>query len=141
MFRKLLTLISLLVVVAMLAACGGAAAPTAAPAAPAATEAPAAPVVTEAPAAPAMPSQVEVFSWWTGGGEAAGLEAMIKLFAANYPDIEFINAAVAGGAGTNAKAVLASRLAAGDPPELVAGARRAGNPRRVCRLRSDRAAR
>ena len=59
----------------------------------------------------------EVFSWWTGGGEAAGLDAMIKLFDANYPDIEFINAAVAGGAGTNAKAVLASRLAAGDPPD------------------------
>ncbi|OGO14637.1 MAG: ABC transporter substrate-binding protein [Chloroflexi bacterium RBG_13_68_17] len=61
--------------------------------------------------------QVEVFSWWTGGGEAAGLEAMMQVFAAQYPDIEFINAAVAGGAGTNARAVLASRLQAGDPPD------------------------
>ncbi len=42
---------------------------------------------------------------------------MIAVFAAAYPDVEFINAAVAGGAGTNAKAVLASRLAAGDPPD------------------------
>ena len=24
--------------------------------------------------------QVEVFSWWTGGGEAAGLEAMVEIF-------------------------------------------------------------
>jgi glucose/mannose transport system substrate-binding protein len=61
--------------------------------------------------------QVEVFSWWTGGGEAAGLDAMIVVFTAENPNIEFINAAVAGGAGTNARAVLASRLQAGDPPD------------------------
>ena len=65
--------------------------------------------------------QVEVFSWWTGGGEAAGLDAMIKVFQEKYPDIEFINAAVAGGAGTNARAVLATRLQAGDPPDSWQG--------------------
>lgn len=64
-----------------------------------------------------MAQQVEVFSWWTGGGEAAGLEAMMAVFDAENPDVEFINAAVAGGAGTNARAVLASRLQAGDPPD------------------------
>lgn len=99
MFRKLYALVGLLIVSAMLlTACGGAA--------PAATEAPA-PVASE----------VEVFSWWTGGGEAAGLDAMIKVFDAANPGIKFINAAVAGGAGTNARAVLASRLQAGDPPD------------------------
>jgi len=66
-------------------------------------------------------NQVEVFSWWTGGGEAAGLEAMIEVFNAQYPDIEFINAAVAGGAGTNARAVLATRLQSGDPPDSWQG--------------------
>ncbi|MBI4762484.1 MAG: ABC transporter substrate-binding protein [Chloroflexota bacterium] len=66
-------------------------------------------------------SKVEVFSWWTGGGEAAGLEAMIKVFNEKYPNIEFINAAVAGGAGTNARAVLATRLQAGDPPDSWQG--------------------
>jgi len=78
---------------------------------------------TEAPtAAPATGSgQVEVFSWWTGGGEAAGLEAMIKVFNEKYPGIEFVNAAVAGGAGTNARAVLATRLQAGDPPDSWQG--------------------
>jgi len=65
--------------------------------------------------------KVEVFSWWTGGGEAAGLEAMIKVFNAEYPNVEFINAAVAGGAGTNARAVLATRLQAGDPPDSWQG--------------------
>ncbi|MBI5842630.1 MAG: carbohydrate ABC transporter substrate-binding protein [Chloroflexi bacterium] len=65
--------------------------------------------------------QVEVFSWWTGGGEAAGLEAMIGVFSEQYPDVEFINATVAGGAGTNARAVLATRLQAGDPPDSWQG--------------------
>ncbi|MBN1486879.1 MAG: carbohydrate ABC transporter substrate-binding protein [Anaerolineae bacterium] len=66
-------------------------------------------------------SEVEVFSWWTGGGEAAGLEAMIAIFNEKYPDIEFINATVAGGAGTNARAVLATRLQAGDAPDSWQG--------------------
>jgi len=65
--------------------------------------------------------QVEVFSWWTGGGEAAGLDAMIAIFQEKYPDTEFINAAVAGGAGTEARAVLATRLQANDPPDSWQG--------------------
>ncbi|MCJ7436098.1 MAG: extracellular solute-binding protein [Anaerolineales bacterium] len=70
----------------------------------------------EGSAAPTT-SQVEIFSWWVGGGEAAGLAAMQKVFEAKYPDITFVNAAVAGGSGTNARAVLATRLSAGDPPD------------------------
>jgi len=66
-------------------------------------------------------NMVEVFSWWTGGGEAAGLDAMIEIFAGEYPNIEFVNAAVAGGAGTNARAVLATRLQAGDAPDSWQG--------------------
>ncbi|GAH04589.1 unnamed protein product, partial [marine sediment metagenome] len=61
--------------------------------------------------------QVEVFSWWTAGGEAEGLQAMIDIFEEKYPDVEFINATVAGGAGFEAKPVLISRLTGGDPPD------------------------
>lgn len=120
MKRFSLTLLGLFVILSVvLTACGST--PTATPAQQ--------PVVTEEAAQPTSPAtqpsggkqQVEVFSWWTGGGEAAGLEAMIKVFKAQYPDIEFINAAVAGGAGTNARAVLASRLQAGDPPDSWQG--------------------
>jgi glucose/mannose transport system substrate-binding protein len=67
--------------------------------------------------APAASDQVEIFSWWVGGGEAAGLAAMQKVFEVQYPNIKFVNAAVAGGAGTNARAVLATRLSANDPPD------------------------
>jgi glucose/mannose transport system substrate-binding protein len=42
---------------------------------------------------------------------------MYEVFAAQHPDVEIINATVAGGAGSNAKAVLATRMQAGDPPD------------------------
>jgi len=59
----------------------------------------------------------EIFTWWASGGEAAGLQGMIDVYKAQNPNTEFINAAVAGGAGVNAKAVLTSRLEANDPPD------------------------
>lgn len=62
-------------------------------------------------------SQVVVYSWWTAGGEADGLNALIELYNEKHPDVEFINATVAGGAGTNAKAVLKTRMLGGDPPD------------------------
>lgn len=62
-------------------------------------------------------NQVEVFTWWASGSEKVGLDALVKVFNEQYPDIEFINASVAGGAGSNAKAALASRLEANDPPD------------------------
>jgi len=67
--------------------------------------------------APAEKTQVEVFSWWTTGGEANGLQLLIDQFNAEHPDAEVINAAVAGGAGSNAKAVLKTRMLGGDPPD------------------------
>jgi len=66
-------------------------------------------------------NKVEVFSWWTAGGEADGLAAMVKVFEAKYPQYTFENAAVAGGAGTNARAVLATRLSQNDPPSSWQG--------------------
>jgi glucose/mannose transport system substrate-binding protein len=69
----------------------------------------------------AAASQLEVFSWWTGGGEAHGLEALIKIWNKQHPNTRFKNETVAGGAGTNAKAVLAQRLAANKPPDSFQG--------------------
>jgi glucose/mannose transport system substrate-binding protein len=65
--------------------------------------------------------KVEVFSWWTAGGEADGLAAMLEVFQSEYPQYEFENAAVAGGSGTNARAVLATRLSQDDPPSSWQG--------------------
>ena len=61
--------------------------------------------------------QLEIFSWWTGGGEEEGLLALIELFNEQYPDVRVINATVAGGAGVNAKAVLKTRMLGNNPPD------------------------
>jgi glucose/mannose transport system substrate-binding protein len=98
-----------LIAAVLLAACGGPA-PTEEPA-----EAPAE-EPTEAPPEEAVEEpleaagELEIFSWWTAGGEAEGLNAMYEVFSAKNPDVEIINATVAGGAGSNAKAVLATRM-------------------------------
>lgn len=70
-----------------------------------------------AQATPVAKTPVEVFSWWTTGGEANGLQKLIDQFNASHPNAEVINAAVAGGAGSNAKAVLKTRMLGGDPPD------------------------
>jgi glucose/mannose transport system substrate-binding protein len=81
----------------------------------------AAPEQTQAPAevtqAPTEKVQVEVFSWWTTGGEANGLQKLMDQFNSEHPNAEVFNAAVAGGAGSNAKAVLKTRMLGGDPPD------------------------
>jgi len=109
--RTVWSLVNLLVVVSVLvAACGGGEKATETPK-PEATQAP------QPSAAPPTGGKLEIFSWWTAGGEADGLNAMYKIFSGLYPEIEIINATVAGGAGSNAKAVLATRMQSGDPPD------------------------
>jgi glucose/mannose transport system substrate-binding protein len=62
-------------------------------------------------------TKVEVFTWWADGGEKAGLDGLVGQFGTACAGQEFVNGAVAGGAGANAKQVLASRLQQGDPPD------------------------
>nr|PZN32856.1 MAG: ABC transporter substrate-binding protein [Chloroflexota bacterium] len=130
-WTKMLGLMAALALV--LAACGQGgttAQPTAAPAAraPPGAPAPGAPPPPAAgepppprparrPAGPGGGGKLEIFSWWTNGGEATGLEKMYELYRAQNPGVEIINATVAGGAGTNAKTVLKTRLQGGQPPD------------------------
>jgi len=95
---------------AALAAC---ATPTAAPgAAPAAGS-------TAASGAAAGGGQLEIFSWWTSGGEVEALNALYDIYSAQYPDVEIVNAALTGGAGQggNMKALLETRMQGGQPPD------------------------
>lgn len=62
-------------------------------------------------------TQVEVFTWWADGGEKTGLDALVGTFDSACAGQEFVNGAVAGGAGAAAKQVLASRLRQSDPPD------------------------
>ena len=56
--------------------------------------------------------KLEVFSWWTSGGEAAALDALVRTYQTAYPGVAVINATVAGGAGSAARPALQMRLAA-----------------------------
>ena len=60
---------------------------------------------------------VTVFTWWADGGEKAGLDGLVAVFGTDCTDFKFVNGAVAGGAGSNAKQVLANDLQAGNPPD------------------------
>ncbi|MEW5956943.1 MAG: ABC transporter substrate-binding protein [Chloroflexota bacterium] len=113
----------LLIAVWLLAACSGQPAATPPPAAPAEAEQ-AQPAAEEAQppaeeaASTAAGNDLEVFSYWTSGGEAAALDALFSTYKAEYPETNIINAVIAGGAGSNAFAVLQTRLAGGDPPDV-----------------------
>ena len=64
-------------------------------------------------------SQLEIFSWWTSGGEVEALNAIYAIYSEQYPDVEIVNAALAGGAGQggNMKALLETRMQGGQPPD------------------------
>jgi glucose/mannose transport system substrate-binding protein len=59
---------------------------------------------------------IEVFSWWTSGSEAAALQVLIDKFKVDTGE-DVSNAAVSGGGGANARQALATRLQGGDPPD------------------------
>jgi len=61
--------------------------------------------------------KLEVFSWWTSGGESAALDALFATYKKQDPGVEILNSAVAGGGGSNARPVLQTRLAGGNPPD------------------------
>jgi glucose/mannose transport system substrate-binding protein len=61
--------------------------------------------------------KLEVFSWWTSGGEAAALDALFQVYKKANPGVEIINATVDGGGGSAARPVLQARLAGGNPPD------------------------
>lgn len=71
------------------------------------------PAVTRAQAE----DKLEVFSYWTSGGEAAALNALFDSYKKVNANTEIINAVVAGGAGVNAQAVLQTRLQGKNPPD------------------------
>lgn len=64
----------------------------------------------------AAAGKLEIFSWWSGD-EGPALEALIRLYKQRYPAVAVDNATVSGGAGTNAKAVLKTRMLGGTPPD------------------------
>jgi len=72
-------------------------------------------VVTATP--PPEPKKLEIFHWWTAGGEREAADAMFKAFKSKYPDVEIVENPVPGGGGVSHRVVLQARLSAGLPPD------------------------
>jgi glucose/mannose transport system substrate-binding protein len=63
-------------------------------------------------------NRLEVVSWWTSGSEASALDALLAAYRRANPAVQTVNAAVAGGAGSQAIVALAKRLQQGNPPDV-----------------------
>ena len=60
---------------------------------------------------------VEIYHWWTSGGEKAAIDALVDVFNEKHPDTGVIQSPVAGGAGYVMKAVMKSLVLAGEAPD------------------------
>jgi len=66
---------------------------------------------------PAKANVIEIYHWWTSGGERAAINALVKVFNASYPDVGVIQSPVSGGAGYVMKALMKSLVLAGEAPD------------------------
>ncbi len=57
-----------------------------------------------------------IYDWWTAGGEAQAIAAVLNMYQQAYPDVKIVQNPVAGGAGVNMQAVIKSLIFAGVPP-------------------------
>jgi glucose/mannose transport system substrate-binding protein len=60
---------------------------------------------------------VEIYHWWTSGGEKAAIDALVAVFEDRYPDVFVKQTPVAGGAGYVMKALMKSLVLAGEAPD------------------------
>ena len=60
---------------------------------------------------------LEIYHWWTSGGEAAAINALVTYFNTQYPNTTVIQSPVAGGAGYVFKAVIKPLVLAGEAPD------------------------
>jgi glucose/mannose transport system substrate-binding protein len=71
---------------------------------------------------PNNPNQVEAITWWASGVEKTALYDMVKVFTEQTPDLAFIDASVRGAGGAKARAAIAARLEANNPPDTFQAA-------------------
>ncbi len=65
---------------------------------------------------PASADVVEVYHWWTSGGEAAAINAFVNVFQNRY-NVTVIQSPVAGGAGYVFRSVIKPLVIAGEAPD------------------------
>lgn len=66
---------------------------------------------------PNNPNQVEAITWWASGAEKTAFYELVDVFGEEYPKVELIDASVRGAGGAKARAAIAARLEADNPPD------------------------
>ncbi|MGD0027673.1 MAG: extracellular solute-binding protein [Candidatus Bathyarchaeia archaeon] len=66
---------------------------------------------------PTQANDLEIYTWWTSGGELSALNALIGVYKNAYPNVTVIPTAVAGGAGTAFKLLIKPLVLAGEAPD------------------------
>jgi len=73
--------------------------------------------VIMAPSEEGETDALEIYHWWTSGGEAAAVGALVDVFKGLYPDTIVTQMAIAGGSGTTMIPVITSLVLAGEAPD------------------------
>ncbi len=60
---------------------------------------------------------LDIYHWWTSGGEAAAVGALVDVFEGLYPDTTVKQSAVAGGSGTTMIPIITALVLAGEAPD------------------------
>ena len=60
---------------------------------------------------------LEIYHWWTSGGEKAAIDALVDVFKKEYPDVAVIQSPVTGGAGFTMMGIIKSLVLAGEAPD------------------------
>ncbi|MBA7584999.1 putative sugar-binding periplasmic protein [subsurface metagenome] len=60
---------------------------------------------------------LEIYHWWTSGGEAAAIGALVDVFKGLYPDTIVTQMAIAGGSGITMIPIITSLVLAGEAPD------------------------
>jgi len=60
---------------------------------------------------------IEIYHWWTSGGEAAAINALVAEFTALYPDTVVQQVQIAGGGGFEMRVKIKTLMLAGAPPD------------------------
>ncbi|MFX0024909.1 MAG: ABC transporter substrate-binding protein [Candidatus Hermodarchaeota archaeon] len=68
-------------------------------------------------APPAPEDTIEIYHWWTSGGEADAIEALIGVYEGLYPDTVVQSLSIAGGAGYAMRVKIKTLMLAGQPPD------------------------
>lgn len=66
---------------------------------------------------PTAANVVEIYHWWTSGGESKAINALVDVFKSKYPSVGVIQSPVAGGAGYVMKSLMKTLVLAGEAPD------------------------